>query len=218
MSSREPHAESFDAEAVFPVVRRLYALLALGLGMGLWVLWAWKAVPLESMPPGRGRNGLVVLGALSAVLALGTARRFYARYRLSATALTGRDLGWTGPRSIDLAYARIRGIAFSRVGLFPDLIVWPHEGSSLRLPGLMFSGSHDFADRLRERVTRAHGEAPDELVLPARFRRRALGFILPVLCALSGGVGAIQILQCKRSADHTFREREEPFSVAFQEV
>ena len=49
-------------------------------------------------------GGLVVLGTLSAVLAWATARRFYARYQLSATALTGRELGWTGPRSIELDY------------------------------------------------------------------------------------------------------------------
>lgn len=180
-----PHAGASDAEAVFPVVRRLYALLALGFGIGMWVLWAWKA---------QGRAGLVVLGALSAVLALATVRRFYARYRLSATALTGRDLGWTGPRSIDLAYSQIRGIAFSRVGLLPDLIVWRHDGPALRLPGLMFSVSRDFADRLRERVAQAHGQPPDALMLPARFRRRALGFVLPVLCALGGGGWAFLVI------------------------
>jgi hypothetical protein len=195
MRSRKPHTSSSEAEAVFPTVRRLYALVALGLGIALWVFWAWRIVPLEGMPPGRGRGGLIVLGLLSAVLAMATARRFHARYRLSATGLTGRDLGWTGPRSIDLAYSEIRGIGFSRVGVIPDLIVWRHEGPALRLPGLMFSGSRDFVDQLRQRVARAQGPAPDALLLPARFRRRALSFLLPAISVFSGGVWVFQVLQ-----------------------
>ncbi len=195
MRSRKPRAPSSDPVAVFPVIRRLYALVALGIGLGLWGLWAWKIVPLEQTPPGQGRGGLVVLGTLSAALAWATVRRFYARYQLSATALTGRDLGWTGPHSIELDYSRIRGVGFSRAGVLPDVIVWRQEGPALRLPGVMFSGSRDFVDRLRERVARAHSGAPDALLLPARFRRRALGFVFPVLCVSGGGMGAFQVLQ-----------------------
>ncbi len=188
MRSLETHTPSAEPEAVFPIIRRLYALLALGVGGVLW--WMGWNVRLE--------GSLVVLGPLSvlvAALALAAARRFYARYRLSETALTGRDLGWTGPRSIDLAYSRIRGVGFARFEVLPDLIVWRHEGPALRLPGLMFSGSRDFADRLRERVARANGAARDALMLPAHFRRKPLGFLLPVVSVLGGGMWAFQVLQ-----------------------
>ncbi|HYO71116.1 MAG TPA: hypothetical protein VEU33_34050 [Archangium sp.] len=187
MRSLELHAPSAEAEVVFPIIRRLYALLALGVG-GLW----WLGANLQL------QESLMLLAPLSllvAALALGTVRRVDARYRLSETALTGRDFGWTGPRSIDLAYSQIRGIGFSRLEVLPDLIVWRQEGPALRLPGLMFSGSRDFADRLRERVAKSNGTARDALMLPANFRRKALGFLLPVLSVLGGGMGAFQVLQ-----------------------